>query len=736
MTGDDDDDLLREFLLESAENLTRLDQDFVALEREPNDRERLGAVFRTIHTIKGTSGFFDLSRLESLTHAGETLLSRLRDGELALDGATTSALLTMVDAVREMLASIEADGSEGSLDIAPIVAELARVGEAPRDAPPAPSSGSDAEGAPSSRGSSAAPASTERAAPRAASERAATRAPASADTTIRVDVGLLDDVMNMVGELVLARNQIVQLGRTVTDPSFVKASQRLDLLTTELQAGIMKTRMQPIGSAWNKLPRVVRDLAHVCGKRVDIELDGAETDLDRTIIEAIKAPLTHVVRNAVDHGIETPAERRAAGKPERGCLSLRAFHEGGQVNIEVSDDGAGLDVARIRARVVERGLLTAERAAQLSDRETMRLVFEPGFSTADRVTSVSGRGVGMDVVRTNIEKIGGVVDISSALGRGTTLKIKIPLTLAIIPALIVTTRAERFAVPQVSLLELVRLEGEQLRSGLEEIGGATLYRLRGALLPLVFLDRALELTAGASLPSPGEDGLTVVVVQADERQFGLVVDGIHDTEEIVVKPLGKELKGIGVFAGATIMGDGRVALILDLLGLARRAGVISETRARVITDRVSAAAIEPREQLVLCRVGDDGRMAVPLSLIARIEEIDRSAIEKTSGGDVVQHRGEILPLVDLSRLFGRPSRSTGSLHVLVCAAESATAGRSVGLVVEQVLDIVEDTGAARQRATRPGVLAAVILQEKVVELLDVPWVVETATRPSESAVAA
>lgn len=721
MTGDDD--LLREFLLESVENLDRLDQDFVALEREPDDRERLGAIFRTIHTIKGTSGFFDLSRLESLTHAGETLLSRLRDGELALDGAMTSALLATVDAVRGMLASIEADGSEGSLDIAPLVAELARLGAQTRLPPRAPSGPA---GAADSRASAAAPASSERAAPRGAS---------IADTTVRVDVGLLDDVMNMVGELVLARNQIVQLGHQVTDPSFVKASQRLDLLTTELQAGIMKTRMQPIGNVWNKLPRVVRDLAHARGKRVDVELDGADTELDRTILEALKDPLTHLVRNAVDHGVETPAQRRAAGKPERGRLFLKAFHESGQVNIEVSDDGAGLDVARIRARAVERGLVTAERAAQLSEREAMRLVFEPGVSTAERVTSVSGRGVGMDVVRTNIEKIGGAVDVASALGRGTVLKIKIPLTLAIVPALIVTARAERFAVPQVNLLELVRLEGEQLRANVEEVGGATLCRLRGDLLPLVFLDRALELTGADPEPS-SKERVTVVVVQADDRRFGLVVDGIRDTEEIVVKPLGKELEGIGVFAGATIMGDGRVALILDVLGLARRAGVVSEARPRGVTDERGAAEIEPQAPLLLCRVGEEGRMAIPLSLIARIEEIDRASVERTSGGEVVRRRGEILPLVDLSRFFGATSRSTGPLHVVVCADPIAASGQGVGLVVEQVLDIVEERSPARLRGTRPGVLATVVVRDEVAELLDVEGVVRMAERRVEGAVAA
>ena len=711
-----DDESLREFILESNENLNQLDRDFVALEQNPRDPERLGRIFRSIHTIKGTAGFLDLAKLEALTHKGETLLSRLREGELTLDAPMTSALLAMVDAVRRSLASLETSGTEADEDHSVIVEELARVGLAP-SAPRAVT-----VTAPPPTEVPCSVAANDVAPPEAPPDEAtaASKGLALADTTIRVDVSLLDRVMNLVGELVLARNQIIQFGSTLKDASFINASQRLNLLTTELQEGVMKTRMQPIGNVWNKFPRVVRDLSQACGKRVDLQLEGIETELDRTIIEAIKDPLTHAVRNAVDHGLESPQKRLAAGKSEIGRLHLRAFHEGGQVNIEVSDDGAGLDLERIRARAVERGLVAADRAARLSEREITHLIFLPGFSTAEKVTNVSGRGVGMDVVKTNIEKIGGTVDISTRPGQGTTLKLKIPLTLAIIPALIVTSRTERFAIPQVNLLELVRLEGEQARKSVERLHGTTLYRLRGNLLPLVFLDAALELGD----PVGAVDVLNIVVLQADDRQFGLVVDGISDTEEIVVKPLGKELKAISAFAGATIMGDGRVALILDVLGIAQRANVVSASRERAIVDKAGASkdAVEARETLLLFRIGKSGRMAIPLSMVARLEEIDQADVEHAAGSEVVQYRGAILPLVDLGReVAGEPAERVedAPLQVIVYSEH----GRSVGFVVEQILDIVEQHVAVRHGTPRQGVLGAAVIQGKVTDLLDVHGVI-------------
>src|SRR5260370_15322674 len=320
------------------------------------------------------------------------------------------------------------------------------------------------------------------------------RAQATAsDSTVRVNVGLLDKLMNLVGELVLARNQVLQFAKRMKDSSFLAASQRLSLITTELQAGVMKTRMQPIGNIWDQFPRTVRDVALGCGKEVAIEMEGKETELDKTIIEAIKDPLIHLVRNSVDHGIELPEDRVKWGKDRAGRLMLRAFHESGKVNIEISDDGEGLNVERIYQKAVERGVITTEQGARMTEREIFNLIFLPGVSTAEKVTNVSGRGVGMDVVKTNIERIGGTVDVQSTLGRGTTVRVKIPLTLAIIPALIVTCSGDRYAIPQVSLLELVRLGREEVDRGIELVHGAPVYRLRGRLLPLVYLNRELKL---------------------------------------------------------------------------------------------------------------------------------------------------------------------------------------------------------------------------------------------------
>ena len=609
-----DAEIVREFLVESYENLDRLDRELITLEKDPGNREILASIFRTIHTIKGTSGFLAFNQLEAVTHVGESLLARLRDGLLTLSPAITTALLAMVDAVRQILGSIEAAGNEGERNDQQLIATLTQFLEgkaqtaaisSPTPAreeasqkvlpQPAPNPGDILISQGVAKAGEVAEAVEQRNAggPRQADGILVEKGPVKAqdvveaphlqqqargqsasDSTIRVDVAQLDRMMNQMGELVLLRNQIVQYTNSTEDSELLGTAQRLNLLTTELQEGVMKTRMQPIGNIWGKFPRTVRDVALGCGKHVRIEMEGKETELDRTIIEAIKDPLTHLVRNAVDHGIESPEVRRAAGKDPEGRLFLRAFHEGGQVNIEITDDGAGLDLEKIRNKAIQKALVTADHAGRMTEREIANLIWLPGFSTAEKVTNVSGRGVGMDVVKTNIEKIGGTVDVQSKRGKGSTVRMKIPLTLAIIPALIVTTGGDRYAIPQVSLLELVRLEGEQARKGIESVNGAPVYRLRGRLLPLVYLNRELKVgnaqDAAPAQAAAGANGdaqnVNIVVLRADDQQFGLVVDEINDTEEIVVKPLSKQLKSINTYAGATIMGDGRVALILDVLG--------------------------------------------------------------------------------------------------------------------------------------------------------------------------
>ncbi len=786
----DMDDIIRDFLVESNENLDQLDRDLVTLEKDPTAREVLASIFRTIHTIKGTTGFLGFSRLESVAHVGENLLSSLRDGRLLLNVEITSALLAMVDAVRQMLVNIETTGQEGEGNYTSLIEMLTRLqgGEKkatapaptappalPAEFPPRPTITEDPSREPV-RADPALPLGemlvqagradseevnealklqhdgddrrlgeilVEKGAlkPAALQEalqvQAEARTPALSDSNIRVDVGLLDKLMNLVGELVLARNQILQFSSTQQDTSFLNTSQRLNLITTELQEGVMKTRMQPIGNIWSKFPRVVRDLATYCGMQVYIELVGKETELDKTIIESIKDPLTHLVRNAVDHGIEKPDKRRASGKSPEGHLLMRAFHEGGQVNIEISDDGAGIDLERVKQKALEKGLITPDQATRLNDRELLNLLFLPGFSTAEKVTNVSGRGVGMDVVKTNIEKIGGTVDIQNRVGHGTTVKIKIPLTLAIIPALIVTSNGDRYAIPQVSLLELVRLEGEQARRGIEKIHGAAVYRLRGRLLPLVNLNHELGVEeAGIERQTADNHAVNIVILQADDRHFGLLVDEINDTEEIVVKPLGKQLKGISTFAGATIMGDGQVALILDVLGLAQRANVVSEVRDRSVGEK--AAETESRhddgESLLLLRGPDDGRMAMPLSLVARLEEFSCTAVEKAEGRDVVQYRGQILPLVRLSSAV--PERRQEPRNTAL--SESAAAdekiqvvvytdhGRSVGLVVDRILDIAHAVLKIQRHSGRHGTLGTMVVQGRVTELLDLKGIIQTA----------
>jgi two-component system, chemotaxis family, sensor kinase CheA len=834
---DEFDEIVREFLVESYENLDQLDRDLVALEQEPDAHPLLQSIFRTIHTIKGTSGFLAFGKLEVLTHAGEGLLARLRDGGLRLTQDRTTGLLELIDAVRAILASIETTGTEDDRDYTDLVTRLTALQtpqpetesasaspatrsrstkartQAEATSTPTPTADMRTAAAPRPAKSPArprrhatdpqseAPATTEateqpseqvakhdikaaraarkantsapaapesapanvpllgellqqqadinaedvavamleqqlgddrplgeilvdhgQATPEQVREALALQATAQADarvggsvsdSTLRVDVNLLDTLMRLVGELVLTRNQIVATAAARADTGMQRSSQRLNLLVSELQAGVMKTRMQPIDTVWNKLPRLVRDVSVACGREVRLVFEGRDTELDKTILEAIKDPLTHLVRNAIDHGIESPEARVAAGKPIEGTLTMRAFHEGGQVNIEISDDGAGIDPARIATKAIERGLATVEQLRAMAPREIVNLIFVPGFSTAAKVTNVSGRGVGMDVVRTNVEKIGGTVDVSSEPGLGTTLKIKIPLTLAIIPALTVECAGERYAVPQVSLDELLCLEGEQARAGVEYLSGAPVFRLRGTLIPLVWLDHVLDLTDAPHV----DESVYILVLQADGRRFGLVVDRVLNTEEIVVKPLSRQLKGIGTYAGATILGDGRVALILDVRALARRAHVVRESDSAMEHERqlVAPAVVEGPEPLLVVAVGDR-RLGVPLSMVTRLEEISLDRVEHVGQREVVQYRGQLLPLGRLATMLGEQAVSDAGSQLKVIVYTQGR--RSVGLVVDAVVDIATEAPASRGDVSAFGVSGVVVVQELVTELLD------------------
>jgi two-component system chemotaxis sensor kinase CheA len=756
------DDLIKEFLIESIENLDRLDSELVKLETDPSSQELLSSIFRTIHTIKGSCGFLGFSKLEKVAHVGESLLSRLRDGKLSLTPEFTSGLLAMVDAIRTMLGEIQTTGQDGNETYPELIETLNKLQNQGHDPPPKPATGAALPKEPSKKQQGASPKQNSaksvppvsvtpqtHLAPLVGAEPHApsgtvqegiqtaqhpqdkARSRSAAAETIRVDVHLLDRLMNLVGELVLTRNQITQFSARQSDSNLVSPAQQLNLLTSELQEEVMRTRMQPISNVFDKFPRVVRDVATARGKQVLIEMEGKETELDRSLLEAIKDPLTHIVRNSVDHGIEMPDERVARGKRPEGRLMLRACHEGGQVLVEISDDGAGIDTARVKSKAIERGLITAQQAARMGEGELLNLVFLPGFSTAEKVTNLSGRGVGMDVVKTNIDRVNGTVDLQSYPGKGTTIKIKIPLTLAIVRAVIIQSNGKRFAIPQVNIQELVRLDADRVRTEIESVHGVPVYRMRGRLLPLVYLSEELKLAQQAGNKADQDEATNIVVLQANDHPFGLVVNEINDSEEIVVKPLSKQLRGLKTFAGATIMGDGKVALILDVVGLAQNANIFSEARDQALAEKTAVELASQDQKLaekqafLLFAGPDDARMALPLSTVARLEEFPAAEVEKCGGEWVIQYRGKILPLLRLDVVLEeRRTRlrhpkqlvAPDPLQVLVCIDE----GRTLGIVVERILDIVEDRAEVKSPATREGILCAAVINDRVTELIDVP----------------
>ena len=724
---------VREFLTECHENLDQMERDLVTLESDPTAEAILRNVFRTMHTIKGGAGFLGLGGLEKLSHAAEEVLGNLRSGEYRLNSETANALFASVDKCREGLRLVEASGTDRGFNPQSVINQLlvdpAGDSAMPTESPCALAS-TEIQAVVHDFGLSQHPTESLAAANVATPGEVSVNdkpAPANADSTIRVDVALLDKLMTRVGELVLARNQILRHTNGAEDAVFLSTAQRLNLITTELQEGVMKTRMQPIGNVWAKFPRVVRDLSSQLGKQVRIEMEGKETELDKTIVEAIKDPLTHLIRNSVDHGIEKPEVRQAAGKAAEGRLLLRAYHEGGQVNIEIIDDGAGLNLDRIRKKAVERGLIAADVAARMSDREAAQTVLLPGFSTAEQVTSVSGRGVGMDVVKTNIERIGGTIDLQSTPGQGMTIRIKIPLTLAIIPALVVTCGGDRYAIPQVSVLELVGLEQDQARTGIEFVHGAPVFRLRGKLLPLIYLSERLDLNRCGSQVADGI--VNIVVLRANDRQFGLVVDGINDTEEIVVKPLSPQLKGLAEYAGATIMGDGAVALILDVMGVAMASGLVEAINEQGMTSLHAdeSTSSERSETLLIVDLGDVRRYALPVSMISRLENVPRSAIEYADGREVVQYRDAILPLVRLTEMFGAtncPDQSDEEIKIIVFA----DGGRRYGLVVNRIVDIVETTFQLEPREDDDNLLGTVVIQKHVTDVLNLRQLARSGSR--------
>ena len=753
----DNEEFIAEFLIEASENLDQLDQDLVALEKQPDNPDRLGSIFRTVHTIKGTCGFFGFTKLSTLSHHGEHLLGLLRDGNLRFNKDLASLLLELVDAIRVFLSSIESTGTEGDITFPELCQKLnaacvlsdTATSDQVKEPISSPTTHVD-------QGADEIEDTTPDAAPTLETEVASLvdvtlpetdsldRAPLtktessnenirsanSLDATIRVDVQLLDTIVDLVGELVLARNQ---LRTTVTDePSLLDAVNRIHTVTGELQEVAMKTRMAPVEQLFNKFPRIVRDVATACGKEVSLHVDGADTELDRTLIEKIRDPLTHLIRNAIDHGIEPIHARRSADKPSSGQISLRAFQESGQVTIEVSDDGAGISVDAVRKKAIESGLVTNDAAHDMSDERIFQFIFEPGFSTANAVTDISGRGVGMDVVRTNIESIGGTIDISSQRGIGTVVRVRIPLTLAIIPALIVSSGNERLAIPQSYIQELVALRENGKSHVIEGLEGSPVLRLRDRLIPVVYLDRWLGIRAWKERPTTG----TVVVVKVDNHEFGLVVDAVTTAEDhtshaaettglwfIVVKAISSLLAPMGIYSGATVMGDGSVVLILDLRGITIAADIPAHTRRATDSQHsqtTSKEIIQEASRYLVCETHRGRRVAVPLKQVQRLENFHASEVDPAGNLHFVKRNGELTQLIDPDRILHAPQSSSQSDTnlSLVGVILPDELGRKA-LAVRRIIDVEAGHGQLEEASKKNGVLGTLLIGDAATEILDI-----------------
>ena len=692
------DELLPDFLSETLEGLAEADRALLHLERSPGDQAILAILFRTIHTIKGSSAFLPLPRLGRLAHAAEDVLVALRDGALVADPAVVSAVFGAADRIRMIVEALSNTGDEPAGEDDAMIAELGAVAQ--RGGAPAATLIAEAPAQPTG--------------------------PSPAAQTIRVNVGVIDTLMALVSELVLTRNQLVQLARGREESRFDGALQRLSNLTSDLQGGVMKTRMQPIGHIRDTLSRVVRDLGQELGKRIELVMVGASTELDRQVLDLMRDPLIHMVRNSADHGLEDEAGRQAGGKPVTGRITLNAYHEGGHVVIEVGDDGAGLQTGRIRARALAQGLATEDELAGMTEAEIQRFILKPGFTTAPRVSIVSGRGVGMDVVRANIERIGGSIALQSRAGRGTVFTIRIPLTLAIIAALIVEARGERFAIPQRCVLELLRFgrgdkaAGQGTGPAVETVDGAPMLRLRDNLLPLAHLGDVLRLDGPALDPAD----MTIVVLSVgpvNTAVLGLVVDQVFDTEEIVVKPVSSLLRHITVFGGKTILGDGSIIMILEPNGVVRALGLGAATQRQ----RPAPAAMSETERsgdlsamLLFRPTADAAPAAVPLGLVARIEDMPLDRIETSSGRPITQYRGHLMPLVAVDPAH---LTRTGKVPVLVFAHRH----RSMGLIVHEVVDVVQQKLVIELSAARPGLLGTAVIDGRVTDVIDAGyWLVQ------------
>ncbi|MDH4467652.1 MAG: chemotaxis protein CheW [Bacteriovoracaceae bacterium] len=749
------DTAIQEFISEGNEIFQRVFDSLQALEKGSKDPELLSSLYRDMHTLKGTAQLFGFQNIAKLAHVLEASLDPIRKNNLSIsprlheccfaslylfgklltnvqntksDHGFTDEILRMttllIDAATHQFEgeiTIENEsftGSERKIDFEKLkpTAEVELKSE-PRKLKTVPEANvinlkNDLLSA-----ASVAPVIAAESAP--VQEVLSLNAP---EATIRVQVGLLDNLMNIIGELVLVRNQVLQFKNKHEDAELLGLSKNLDVVTTQLQTEVMKTRMQPISNVVSKFQRVVRDLAKELNKQIDLTLEGAETELDKTILEAIKDPMTHLVRNSCDHGIETPAQRKSAGKPENGHLLIRAFHEGGYVIVEISDDGKGLDPKKLIAKAIEKNLISTEQSLSMQDKEVYNLIFMPGFSTAQNVTSVSGRGVGMDVVKTNIEKIGGTIDLNSTLGKGMTVGIKIPLTLAIVPALLIKTNGENYAIPQVKLVELVRVEIDNHQSSIEYLHGKPMLRLRGDLVALIDLR---ELTNKNFSQSKYED-TNIVILNAGGEILGLIVDEISDTADIVVKPLSAFLKYLTLFSGATILGDGTVAIILDVIGMAMAANINTQ-RTKEIDPSLSLAdgAVKKSfdaQEFLLIDVGTNVTHAIPLCLVQRLEEFSLKQLEFSGKQKVVRYRDQLLPILDLCELlnYSKPENSKEQPKEVESIVVVQRSGKFFGIKVTEILDIITaDCDIDDTVCDRVGILGNIVHDQTVIVIVDI-----------------
>ncbi|MBE9009174.1 chemotaxis protein CheA [Pseudanabaenaceae cyanobacterium LEGE 13415] len=678
MSAIDTEDL-EVFLLESRDILAQFEQSVLNLEKSALDPEQLNQMYRALHTIKGNAGFVPFPKLEAIAHAGETLLEKIRSTQAEFSPDISAVLLQLIDAIRQILDTIQATQTEGDRDYSRLIVALTSIWVEPTQ--------SD-------------------------SSEAIESTAAALDPTIRVQVNDLDHLMNLVGELVLVRNRVLQLTNLNQHSELLSACQQIDLLTNELQERVMQTRMQPISTLWRILPRFVRNVALECSKEVELIFEGGHTELDRAVIAAIKDPLTHLIRNCIDHGIEPPNVRQKAGKSLQGHLMLKASQVNGTVIIEIRDDGAGIEIDQLKARSQQLGVITTTQSASISDREALELIFQPGVSTASEVTRVSGRGIGMDVVRQNLEAISGTVEVESQLGRGTLFRLKFPLTLAIIPALLITSGGEQFAISQASVRELIRIEGQQIETLLD----VPVYRLRGEILPIVNLASVLKL----SIAQP--EVLYCVVIEIDQYRFGLIVDEIEDTQDIVVKPLSKQLKSLEMFAGATILGDGKVALILDAIGLARLANIQPQQLTAAAEIKETASSL-----ILIVRGVQNTRMGIVLSHATRLETLPSSAIEQVDEQYLMQYRDRVITLIDLQAVFTGVHRPLDQFdEVMSIVVVELNDKQMIGIIVNEILDIAEESLTVTGAATRPGSQCYAAVQGQITEILDVNAIVDLA----------